>query len=163
MKNLDDFWQTIDETLILHSNYILTDDERIMIAKKEQEAYQANIPKMKEALNYFKEKLSERGFWTELQIDEKGLRFRYSKPGYYGPGGFASQYHIAGPLVLAELNPKGGELAFFYKNDLDQNTEIGTSFSYDDFINFIRNNIMHFTNVENLIVNRGDYERLRNL
>ncbi len=163
VKTLDNFWQDIDVTLALHSNYILSDDERIMIARKEQEAYESNIPQMMDVLNYFKEKLSERGFWTELQINESGLRFKYNKSGYYGPGGFSLQYHIAGPLVLAELNPKGGELAFFYKNDLDQNTEIGTGFSYDDFLSFIRNNILHFINAENLILSRGDYERLRNL
>jgi hypothetical protein len=87
----------------------------------EQAAYERNLPEIDAILQEYERKLSEMGFWTERIVTSQGMRFRYNIAGYYGPGGFSSQFHIAEPLVLGQIDRRGDAIQSFYYNDLDAN------------------------------------------
>ncbi|WP_343607722.1 hypothetical protein [Chryseobacterium oranimense] len=95
-------------------------------------------------------------------MEKERLSLRFSKRGYYGPGGFGSQFHIAGPLVLGTINPAGDPLVPYCKNNLDDNTQIGSNFDKNKFIEFVKKTIMDFTSASNLIISKEQYENLRN-
>ena len=156
-----DFWSVIDKALEVSSTYRLTAQEREHIAKEEQACYENNIDAITRILKKYDTELQRRGFWTECQIRQDGLRFRYSLGGYYGPGGFSSQFHTAGPLVLGEIVPHGDAFQSFYKNDIDLNVQIGADFESGDFEKFIQRNIEAYVSVNNLIVTKEQYDRLR--
>jgi hypothetical protein len=158
-----DFWTKADQALAISKRYRLSEEERKLVANAEQVAYEANLEKISLILEEYRKGLSERGFWTECLPRKEGMRFRYSMPGFYGPGGFSSQFHIAGPLVLAEINPKGDAVQSFYSNDLDQNVKIGADFEPESFRAFIEKNVQQYLAPENLIVTREQYERIRAL
>lgn len=129
----------------------------------EQAAYEVNLEEITAILEEYRQRLSERGFWTECSVNKEGMRFSYSMPGFYGPGGFSSQFHIAGPLVLGQISPKGDAFQSFYSNDVDQNVKIGADFDQELFSAFVEKNIQEYLAPENLIVTRGQYERIRAL
>ncbi len=160
---IEDFWSCVDIALEISRTYRLTEEERKHIAKEEQAAYEANLTNMSEILEEFKIKLEKIGFWTECSVKKEGLRFRYSFPGYYGPGGFSSQFHVAGPLVLGEINPKGNAIQSFYPNDLDQCEKIGADYQPEFFRRFVEKNIETYLLPENLIITREQYDRIRAL
>ncbi|MBD0724464.1 hypothetical protein B6A10_04660 [Flavobacterium sp. L1I52] len=157
-----DFWSNIDNVLKIHEEHILSNDQRKFIHEEEQKAYETNINSIQEIIDEFESKLKERNFWTEKQIDKKGFRFRFNKTGYYGPRGFSSQFHIAGPLVLGVINPTGDSLQSFYKNRLEDNVQIGCNFDKDELIKFIEKIILDFASTNNLIISKEQYDYLRN-
>lgn len=157
----EEYWNSVDQRLELQRNYILTDEERWRILDEEVEAYKVNLPVIQRIMNDHKAQLERRGFTTELQCDEKAILFRYNKNGYYGPGGFRSDQHIDGPLVMSELNPAGNPNSFIRDNDIDKNTEVGTGFDSDAFKHFVRNNLDMFLNPNNLITTEVRREQLR--
>ena len=159
----EDFWSTVDEALEISKTYRLTEDERKHIGKEEQTSYEANLKSLSEILEEYKTNLEERGFWTELILDKGGLRFRYNLQGYYGPGGFSSQFHIAGPLIVGEINPKGDAIQSYYPNDIDQCEKIGADYLPNSFRVFVERNIKNFLRPENLIITREQYDRIRAL
>lgn len=159
----DDFWMRIDRVLEVSSSCQLTEDERKYIAKEEQSSYEANLDEIREILGAYEVELQRRGFWTECLVDKSGMRFRYSLSGYYGPGGFSSQFHIAGPLVLGEIVPHGDAIQSFYKNDLDLNIQTGADFEPTKFVAFIERNIESYLSLDNMVVTRDQYDRLRNI
>ena len=158
---MHDFLKRIDIGLAVSSNYRLTDSEREMIAKEEQAAYELHISEISSILNIYKHELSERGFWTECIVGKSGMRFRYNLPGYYGPGGFSSQFHIAGPLVLGRINPAGDPLQSFYDNDLEKNVMIGADFNEQSFRQFVEQTVLDYVAPENLILTKDQYDRIR--
>lgn len=101
-----DFWKKVTQALDASSPYRLTQEERAYISKEEQAAYECNLPKIDAIMQEYDKKLSDMSFWTERIVAIQGMRFRYNIDGYYGPGGFSSQFHIAGPLVLGRLTPR---------------------------------------------------------
>lgn len=156
-------WQDVDRILEVASVFILTDEERKRFALVEQDAYESNIPRIQEILKEHEANLQQRGFWTECQIEKKGLRFRYSYPGFYGPGGFSSQFHVAGPLVLGIIDPKGDAFASYYPNNLEENTFIGDNFDELAFKEFIANNLMNYLAPENQILSKEQYNWIHDL
>jgi hypothetical protein len=162
MQISKDFWNKIDDIVERHKEHILTNEQRRLIAEEEQKAYEANLETIKVVIEEYQDELKKRDFWTELQIDSKGFRFRFNTNGYYGPGGFSSQFHIAGPLVLGIINPKGDALASYYKNKLEENVQIGCNFDKAEFIRFVEKVISDFISPNNLIVPKEQYEYLRN-
>ncbi|MDD2674669.1 MAG: hypothetical protein PHF81_07290 [Flavobacterium sp.] len=156
------FWNNLDNVVQRHNEHILSDEQRKLIADEEQKAYEANIEKIKEIIEEVDNELKERGFWTETYVDKKGFRFRFNKSGYYGPGGFSSQYHMGGPLVLGIINPAGDSLASYYKNNLEENIQIGCNFDKSEFSEFVKKTIMDFISPNNLIISKDQYDNLRN-
>ncbi|MGN2670327.1 hypothetical protein ACTFQD_02675 [Aliivibrio fischeri] len=156
-------WDKIEQLVLASKDFILTEAERKLIVEEEQQAYVKNLPVIRDVLDRANEKLKHFGFWNEYQINEGGLRFRFSLQGYYGPGGFSSQYHISGPLVLGIINPAGDEFASYYPNDIDQCVFIGMDFDQNDFEQFVLKEIEHYLQPENLITNKEQYERFRAL
>ena len=108
-------------------------------------------------------KLKALGFWVENNVTEQGTRFRFSLQGYYGPGGFSTQFHISGPLVLGLINPAGDELASFYPNDIDQCFLMGLDFDKTKFEQFVLKQIENYLQPENLITSKEQYDRFRAL
>ncbi len=155
------FWENLDKIKERHNEHILSDAQRRLIAEEEQKAYEKNIETIKSIITEFETGLKKRGFWTELQIDCKGFRFRFKINGYYGPGGFSSQYHIAGPLVLGIINPSGDDYASFYKNKLEDNIQIGCNFDQEEFIKFVEKVICDFISHNNLIISKEQYHYLQ--
>lgn len=157
-----DFWEKLDKTVARHKEHILSEDQRRLIAEEEQKAYEKNLDTIKRIISEFDNGLKERGFWTKLQIDTKRFRFRFNASGYYGPGGFSSQYHIAGPLVLGVIDPAGDAYASYYNNKLEDNIQIGCNFDQGEFIQFVEKVISDFISPNNLIVSKDQYDYLRN-
>ncbi len=158
----ESFWERVDKALEVSSSCRLAEDEREYIAKEEQSSYENNLGKIREILELIKIELERRGFWTECLANKNGLRFRYSLPGYYGPGGFSSQFHVAGPLVVGEIDPRGDAIQSFYKNDFDLNVQIGADFETAVFGAFVEQNIESYLSLDNMIVSQDQYDRLRN-
>jgi hypothetical protein len=158
-----DFWKRVTQALEASSEYRLTEEEQAYISKVEQAAYEHNLSRIDAILQEYDKKLSEMGFWTERIVHNQGMRFRYSMTGYYSPGGYSSQFHITGPLVLGQINPKGDPIQSFYNNDLDKNVKVGADFDVDLFRSFIEQNILAFVAPENLITTREQYERIRTI
>lgn len=158
----NEFWDNLDDVVHKHNEHILSDEQRKFIANEEQKAYEANIESIREVIEEVENKLKERGFWTETTIDQKDFRFRFNKSGYYGPGGFSSQYHMGGPLVLGVINPTGDAFASYYKNNLEENVQIGCNFDKSEFTEFVKKTIMNFTSANNLIISKEEYDKIRN-
>ena len=156
-------WDEVDRMLRVASPFILTEEERERIARLEQSAYESNLPRIRGMLEIHESELLQRQFWTELHANQNGLRFRYSHHGFYSPGGFSSQFHVAGPLVLGTINPKGDTSASFYPNDLDKNTFIGERFDEVAFASFIADNLMNYLAPENQILSTEQYYWIRAL
>lgn len=158
-----DFLAELDTALAVSKQYRLTREEKAFIAKEEQGAYKSKLDEITTILKEYEDELSQRGFWTESNIQKNGLRFRYSLDGYYGPGGFSSQFHIAGPLVLGVINPKGDAFQSFYSNDVDKNIKIGADFNAIEFRQFVENNIREYVAPENLVITKDQYDWIRAL
>jgi hypothetical protein len=156
-------WKEVDRILSIASPFILTEEERERVARIEQSAYESNLPRIREMLETHQSELQQRQFWTELQAGQNGLRFRYSRLGFYGPGGFSSQLHVAGPLVLGTIHPKGDAVASFYPNNIDENTFIGERFDDVAFARFIADNLMNYLVPENQILSMEHYQWIRAL
>ena len=157
----EQFWDSVDRRLGLQERYVLTDAERQQIHEKEVEAYKANLAEMQRIMNSHRGELDKRGFHTELQCNEDGLLFRYSRQGYYGPGGFRSDPHIDGPLVLSELNPAGDPNTYIRDNDIEKNAEVGTGFDPELFEQFVRRNLDRFLEPGNLIITDSRRDQIR--
>lgn len=162
MQSKKSFWDKVDKILERHKEHILTSEQRKMIASEEQKAYEANLEQIREVIQEYEKELQDRGFWTELKIDPQRFWFRFNTNGYYGPGGFSSQYHIAGPLVLGVINPAGDAYASYYKNKLEDNIQIGCDFDRTEFIMFVEKIISDFISTNNLILSKEQYDYLRN-
>ena len=162
MKTRKEFWGNVDKTIERHNEFILSKEQRQLIANEEQKAYENNIVVITTIIQEIEQELKTRGFWTELQISKEGFRFRFNTNGYYGPGGFSSQYHITGPLVLGKINPMGDALASFYENKLEDNLQIGCNFNEIEFIEFVEKVISDYISPKNLIISKDQYEYLRN-
>lgn len=156
-------WDDVDRRLKVAGAFVLTDDERNEVAGREQAAFEVNLPKIREVLEEHEQELRRRGFWTELQAEPKGLSCRYSLPGFYGPGGFSSQFHVGGPLVVGSINPKGDAVASFYANDLDKNVFLGERFDEITFAAFVRDNLLAYLAPENQIVSTENYQWIKEL
>ncbi len=159
MSNWDNVKQLVDAS----KDFILTDEERNLMLKAEQNAYERNLIEIKEVLGLAEKRLNGLGFWVENQVTDKGMRFRFSLAGYYGPGGFSTQYHISGPLVLGTINPAGDPFASFYSNDIDQCFLVGEDFNKANFEEFVIKEIEAYLQPENLITNKEQYDRFRAL
>jgi hypothetical protein len=129
----------------------------------EQQAFDSHLPQVRALLGSHEAELQRRGFWTELTAESKGLRFRYSKTGFYGPGGFSSQFHVAGPLVLGRIDPRGDPIASFYANDLEKNLFLGERFDEIAFVAFVRDDLLSYLAPENLIVSPEQYSWIKQL
>ncbi|BER96749.1 hypothetical protein ACT5DV_003598 [Vibrio cholerae] len=156
-------WENIEKLVLASKDFILTEEERQLIVKEEQQAYVTNMPAIIEVLNMAQLKLKALGFWVENNVTEQGTRFRFSLQGYYGPGGFSTQFHISGPLVLGLINPAGDELASFYPNDIDQCFLMGLDFDKTKFEQFVLKQIENYLQPENLITSKEQYDRFRAL
>ncbi|EMK6583439.1 hypothetical protein V9K46_004320 [Vibrio parahaemolyticus] len=156
-------WKNIEELVLASKDFILTEEERQLIVKEEQQAYVTNVPEVIEVLNMAELKLKALGFWVENNVTEQGARFRFLLQGYYGPGGFSTQFHISGPLVLGLINPAGNELASFYPNDIDQCFLMGLDFDKAKFEQFVLEQIENYLQPENLITSKEQYDRFRAL
>ncbi|TXX99440.1 hypothetical protein [Vibrio mimicus] len=156
-------WNNIEKLVLASKDFILTEEERQLIVKEEQQAYVTNMPEIIEVLNMAELKLKALGFWVENNVTEQGARFRFSLQGYYGPGGFSTQFHISGPLVLGLINPAGNELASFYPNDIDQCFLMGLDFDKTKFEQFVLKQIENYLQPENLITSKEQYDRFRAL
>lgn len=156
-------WKNIEKLVLASKDFILTEGERQLIVKEEQQAYVTNMPAIIEVLNMAQLKLKALGFWVENNVTEQGTRFRFSLQGYYGPGGFSTQFHISGPLVLGLINPAGDELASFYPNDIDQCFLMGLDFDKTKFEQFVLKQIENYLQPENLITSKEQYDRFRAL
>jgi hypothetical protein len=156
-------WNDIDRRLEIARAFVLTDEERKEVAEREQTAFDSNLPKIRDVLQAHEQELGHRGFWTELQADATGLRFRYSLLGFYGPGGFSSQFHVGGPLVLGTINPRGDAIASFYDNDLEKNVFIGERFDEIAFAAFVRDNLLAYLAPENQILSAENYQWMKEL
>jgi len=156
-------WNNIEKLVLASKDFILTEEERQLIVKEEQQAYVTNMPAIIEVLNMAELKLKALGFWVENNVTEQGARFRFSLQGYYGPGGFSTQFHISGPLVLGLINPAGNELASFYPNDIDQCFLMGLDFDKTKFEQFVLKQIENYLQPENLITSKEQYDRFRSL
>jgi hypothetical protein len=156
-------WDDIDRRLEVAGAFVLNDEERQEAAAREQAAFDANLPRIRELLEAHEQELKQRGFWTELLVESTGLRFRYSCSGFYGPGGFSSQFHVHGPLVLGVINPLGDAIASFYANDLDKNIFIGERFDEIAFTEFVGDNLRAYVAPENQIVSVDNYEWIKEM
>ena len=156
-------WKNIEQLVEASQELILTENERELIAKEEQQAYESNISIIKGVLDVVEQKLVKMGFWMDNNVSEKVLRFRFSLHGYYGPGGFISQYHVSGPLVLGVIHPAGDEYAGFFPNDIDKCFLIGLDFNKEKFEQFVLEQIEKYLQPENLITSKEQYERFRDL
>lgn len=156
-------WKNIEKLVLASKDFILTEEERQLIVKEEQQAYVTNMPAIIEVLNMAQLKLKALGFWVENNVTEQRTRFRFSLQGYYGPGGFSTQFHISGPLVLGLINPAGDELASFYPNDIDQCFLMGLDFDKTKFEQFVLKQIENYLQPENLITSKEQYDRFRAL
>ncbi|CSC38179.1 Uncharacterised protein [Vibrio cholerae] len=156
-------WKNIEKLVLASKDFILTEEERQLIVKEEQQAYVTNMPAIIEVLNMAQLKLKALGFWVENNVTEQGTRFRFSLQGYYGPGGFSTQFHISGPLVLGLINPAGDQLASFYPNDIDQCFLMGLDFDKTKFEQFVLKQIENYLQPENLITSKEQYDRFRAL
>ncbi|EKO3417837.1 hypothetical protein ACRJBZ_000221 [Vibrio fluvialis] len=156
-------WNNIEKLVLASKDFILTEEERQLIVKEEQQAYVTNMPAIIEVLNMAELKLKALGFWVENNVTEQGTRFRFSLQGYYGPGGFSTLFHISGPLVLGLINPAGNELASFYPNDIDQCFLMGLDFDKTKFEQFVLKQIENYLQPENLITSKEQYDRFRAL
>lgn len=163
MNEMKKFWNDVDEHLDSHSEFILSNDELNKIRGIEQSAYEANIDTIKTILLEFQGELETRDFWTEHIIDKKGLKFRFNKHGYYGPGGCSSVYHNQGRLVLGIINPKGDSHQSYYKNNIEENLEIGLNFNDEKFKDFLSHLILNFVSLSNLIISKDEYEYFRSI
>jgi len=160
---MQDFWNEVDKQLSVTQQFIFSDEEAKHIGKIEQECYEKNLDKINEVLDGFKSDLEKRDFWVEKQVAEKGLRFRFSLRGHYGPGGFSSQFHVSGPLVVGVINPKGDAIQGFYNNDIDECQCLGADFDADEFKAFVQETIENYISFENLIITREQYDKFRDL
>ena len=158
-----DFWKEIDRVVNVNREFILTEEEAKLMAKKEQQNYETNLESIEEVLESIRSELESRGFWVEKKISAKGLRFSFSLRGYYGPGGVSSQLHIAGPLVLGVINPKGDEFKSFYHNDIGECQQLGAYYDQNKFTLYIQKVIRDYLSPGNLIVSREQYNRFRDL
>jgi len=156
-------WEEIDSLVKASKDFVLTDDERKMVAEAEQSAFENNYESMKSVLDAIEKQLSALGFWVENNLSKEGLRFRFSLAGYYGPGGVSSQFHISGPLVLGEINPAGDAIASFYNNDIDLCHKVGHDYDVAEFELYLTNLIKKYLMPENLITSKEQYEHFRNL
>ncbi|WP_279624103.1 hypothetical protein [Aeromonas veronii] len=156
-------WNNIEKLVLASKDFILTEEERQLIVKEEQQAYVTNTPAIIEVLNMAELKLKALGFLVENNVTEQGARFRFSLQGYYGPGGFSTQFHISGPLVLGLINPAGNELASFYPNDIDQCFLMGLDFDKTKFEQFILKQVENYLQPENLITSKEQHDRFRAL
>ena len=160
---MTEYWQRIDDIVKTSREFVLSDEEREMIASEEQKAYEANLDSINSILKNFQTNLENLGFWVELLVSDNGLRFRFSLHGYYGPGGVSSQFHISGPLVLGEISPHGDAIQSFYSNDIDQCQKLGLDYNPDEFSDYISKLVENYLAPENLIVSKEQYERFRTL
>ena len=158
-----DYWESIDTLLKLQETFILTEDERKKIHEDEQQFFEANLEEIRIIVEDFQKNLNERGFKTNLKLDNQGFLFTYNKIGYYGPAGFKTNFHIDGPLVLAQLIPQGNPNSFVTQNDLDKNFEIGSGFDSEKFKSFLKGNLDNFLDPANLITTEERREQLRTL
>jgi hypothetical protein len=158
-----EFWKEIDLVVNANREFILTEEEVKRMAKKEQENYEINLESIEEVLEGIRSELELRGFWVEEKISAKGLRFSFSLRGYYGPGGVSSQFHIAGPLVLGVIDPKGDESHSFYHNDIDECQQLGAYYDKNKFTLYIQKVIRDYLSPDNLIISREQYYRFRDL
>ncbi len=158
-----DNWKEIELLVDASKGYVLTDKEREMIASAEQEAFSDNFDSIKKVVDSIEDRLKKLNFWVENHLSKEGLRFRFTLKGYYGPGGISSQFHISGPLVLGELNPKGDNIISFYKNDIDLCHQIGCDYDEDSFASYLTGIIKEYLQPENLITSKEQYEHFRNL
>lgn len=156
-------WGEIDKRLKVASPFLLTPDERERVGRVEQQAYEANLPILRAFLEAHEKELKQRGFWTELKPETTGLRFRYSLHGFYGPGGFSSQSHVAGLLVLGRIDPKGDQYASFYANDLGKNLFIGERFDEIALSTFVRDDLLSYMAPENQILSADHYRWVKDL
>jgi hypothetical protein len=157
------YWQTIDHRLETQETFILTDDERKKIHEDEQQAFESQLEVFRKIIEEFQKNLSDRGFYTEIQLSKDGFQFKYNKAGYYGPAGFRTDFHIDGPLVLSQLIPQGDSNTFVTFNDLDKNFEVGRVFDSEEFKNFLIKNLDNFLDPANLITTEERREQLRAL
>jgi len=156
-------WNEVDRLLKVAAPFILTEEERKRVAAIEQEAFERNLARIRELLEVHQSNLTKRGFWTELQADNNGLRFRYSLHGFYGPGGFNSQLHVAGALVIGTIDPKGDALTGFYVNDLENNVFLGERFDDLAFMNYVSRNLLQYLAPENQILSVDCYKWIQEL
>ncbi|MCE7575852.1 hypothetical protein, partial [Aliivibrio fischeri] len=156
-------WDRVTQLVEASKDFILTEEERELMLKAEQSAYENNLAQITEVLSIVEEKLKNLGFWVENKVSNKGMRFRFSLAGYYGPGGFSTIYHISGPLVLGVINPAGDPIASFYSNDIDQCLLVGEDFDKNNFEKFILTEIETYLQPENLITSKEQYDRFRAL
>lgn len=153
----------LDRLLKVATPFILTDEEQQRVSAIEQKAYEKNLLSIHPILDDLQSKLNERKFWTENQVNTQGLRFRYSLRGFYGPGGFTSQMHVAGLLVLGRIDPKGDHYAGFYTNDLEKNTFIGERYDELAFIRFIEQDLTRYLAPGNQILSTEQSEWIQRL
>lgn len=156
-------WEKIEGIVKASEDFILTDDEQKLIKIEEQTAYEKNLPDIISALNLAENQLKKLGFWVESSAKMRGLRFRFSLRGYYGPGGFSTHYHVSGPLVLGVINPAGDQYASFYPNDIDKCFLMGLDFDKSAFENFLIQQVEKYLQPENLITSKEQYDRFRAL
>ena len=156
-------WTEFDRRLRIASPFILTDDERKGVASVEQAAYERNLSTLRRVLEDHQAEMQKRSFWTELIVEHDKFSFRYSLPGFYGPGGFRSMFHAAGPLVLATINPAGDAVAAFYRNELADNVFLGESFDEVALASFIEKNLLEYLKPENQILSLDDYTFVQQL
>lgn len=156
-------WERIKHLVTASKDFILTNEERQLISEDEQQAFESNIPEINEILGNAEVKLKELGFWVENNISKEGMRFRFSLHGYYGPGGFSTQYHISGPLVLGLIEPTGDASRSFYPNDIDQCFLVGLDFNKAAFEQFVLQQVEIYLQPENLITSKEQYDRFRAL
>ncbi len=155
-------WREIDCLIDVATAFILSDEEFEETKNAEQLAYDSNLPTIRQILGSHEAELKKRGFRPKLVISSKGLRFSYCYPGFYGPGGFTSQFHVAGPLVVATIAPEGASTSSgFYSNDLDKNIFLGRTFDELVFRDFILQNLLDYLQPENQILSLADYEFVR--
>lgn len=161
VENESEFWGKIESILAEHERYILTQDERNTITDTEKKAYEGNVDELRELLTIWEAKLKEHGFSTELSIEKSLASFKYRKLGYYGPGGFVSMFHMRGGLLVAApcVPRTGGKCSM--DNDMDKNVELGTGFSKDRFLAFLKTNLIEFLVPENMVLAKDEYEQLR--
>lgn len=158
-----EFWEEIDRIVQASREFMLTEEEAKLMVKEEQESYKTNLESIEKVLEKFKSELESRGFWVEKDASADGLRFRFSLRGYYGPGGVSSQFHIAGPLVLGVIAPKGDAFQSFYSNNIDECQQLGADYDQNKFELYIQKVIKDFLSPHNLIVSREQYDRFRDL
>ena len=158
-----DFWEEIDRVVNASREFMLTEEEVKLMAKEEQQSYEANLESIEKTLENIRSELESRGFWVEKSVSASGLRFRFSLRGYYGPGGVSSQFHIAGPLVSGVINPKSDAFQSFYNNNIDECQQLGADYDENQFESYIQKVIKDYLSPHNLIVSQEQYDRFRDL